>query len=90
MKRNYDMIFNAVFSEYFTNLRHEKKLTRQDVAYFLHLNPNTLCGYEMGTRDVPLSILKDMCKFYGLDFLETFKYLDAETTKRERNGKQIP
>ena len=86
MKRNYDKIFNAVFSEYFTKVRHEKGLTRHDVAYYLHLNPNTFGGYEMGSRDVPISVMKDMCKFYGLDFLETFKYLDAETTKRERNG----
>ena len=84
MKRRYDALFNDVFSEYFISLRKSKGLTKEKVGYYLHLPKATFSAYETGTRDCPLSVMKEMCEFYGVDFIETFKYLDEETTKRER------
>lgn len=83
MKDVYNKKFNEVFSEYFIALRKEKNYTRKEVAYFIHLNENTFLCYETGTRDVPISVFKRMCKFYNIDFYKTFIYLDQETTKRE-------
>jgi transcriptional regulator with XRE-family HTH domain len=82
--RKYDEIFNDVFSEYFVGLRKSKGLTKDKVAYYLHLPKSTFNSYETGTRDCPLSVMKAVCEFYGVDFIEAFKYLDDETTKRER------
>lgn len=86
MKRSYEKTFSLVFSEFFLARRHEKGLTKKDVAYYLHLSKATFNGYETGTRECPISVMKEMCKFYGLDFIETFRYLDQETTKRERQN----
>lgn len=87
MKRAFDQFFNDVFSEYFINLRKEKRYTRTEVAKRLHINLNTLTCYEKGSRDIPISVLKELCNFYGVDFYETFKYICEESSRRENASK---
>lgn len=89
MKRVFDKYFNEVFSEYFTNLRKETRYTRTEVAKHLRINLNTFSCYEKGTRDVPISVMRDMCSFYGIDFYDTFKQICDESIRRENASKQV-
>lgn len=91
MKRVYDRYFNEVFSEYFIALRKEKRYTRTDVAKLLNYNLNTFTCYEKGTRDIPISVMRELCKFYGVDFYDTFRYICEESDRREKeaNGGKV-
>lgn len=85
MKKNYDKMYNKVFSEYFTKMRLQNKLSRQSVADKIGIKNPTYTCYERGTRDCPLSVFKNLCSFYNVDFIETIKKLDDEVTRRLLN-----
>lgn len=84
----YDDKFKEVFSEYFTELRKQRKMSRQTLSDFMGLPLSTFTCYEMGLRDCPLSVFKRLCAFYGIDYVDTFKMLDKEATARERKVHQ--
>lgn len=72
----YDDLYRKTFGDYFTYLRKSKGISRVFVAERIGVNQNTLVCYEKGTRDCPLSVMKKLCGFYGLDFVETFRELN--------------
>ncbi len=47
-------------------LREERDLTQQQIADTLNCKQNTYQQYESGRRQIPLEILKKLCKFYGV------------------------
>lgn len=83
--KNYDNTFNIVFGEYFTGIRKSRGMTRRYVANYLQINEATLLAYEFGTRSCPLSVFKQLCQFYQLDYVQTFHELDIITTARENH-----
>lgn len=84
MKKNIDPM-DVFIGNYFTDLRIDHRYTQTQVCDLLNLSQSTYCGYERGTRALPLNVMKKLCILYHLDFYEVFKYLDKET---ERLGLQ--
>ena len=82
MKDNYDQVYNDVFKDYFTDLRKQKRYTRKHVAERIGVKQPTYTCYEQGLRTCPLSVLKKLCNLYEIDFIETFKFLDEEVSRR--------
>ena len=46
------------------NLREENGYTQAHVAEYLHVKQNTYSQYENGKRDLPISVLIALAKFY--------------------------
>lgn len=47
------------------DLREDRNLTQADIAKHLHIKQNTYCQYENGQRQLPLSCLIELAKFYN-------------------------
>lgn len=80
----YDEVYRKLFGEYFTDLRKSKGISRIFVAEKTGINMNTLACYEKGSRDCPLSVMKKLCAFYDLDFVETFRELNEICEKKTK------
>lgn len=87
MKRSYDKVYNELFSEFFKDLRLNNHYSMKYVSDKLDINYNTYVCYEKGTRGCPMSVFKNICTFYNVDFLTTIKQLDDEATRRLLNDK---
>lgn len=81
---DYDKLFMKYLGEYFQELRQERRLTRKELSQFLKVNENTLFFYETGKRDMPLSLFKNLCLFFGKDYVETFNEIDKKASKNEK------
>lgn len=46
------------------DLREDSNLTQQEVANHLCIKQNTYCQYENGHRQLPISYLIELAKFY--------------------------
>ena len=46
------------------DLREDNNLTQEEVAKYLHIKQNTYSQYENGQRQLPLSCLIALAKFY--------------------------
>jgi len=46
------------------DLREDNNLTQEDVAKHLHIKQNTYSQYENGQRQIPLTCLIELAKFY--------------------------
>lgn len=46
------------------DLREDSNLTQEEVAKYLHIKQNTYSQYENGQRQLPLSCLIALAKFY--------------------------
>ena len=46
------------------DLREDNDLTQSDIANYLHIKQNTYSQYENGQRQLPLSCLIALAKFY--------------------------
>ena len=86
MKDEYSIAFNEAVSDFLIDLRQKSRRTYSDVAYFLNLKPGTYYSYENGTRDIPIKVLKDVCRFHNVDFYESFRSIDkaAEAKLKKR------
>lgn len=71
--------------EYFTRLRIENRYTQEQISDILGINRSSYAKYEKGSRGLPFSVFKKLCKLYHLDFFETFKFLDKELEKKGLN-----
>ena len=47
------------------DLREDRNMTQAEVANYLHIRQNTYSQYENGQRQLPLSCLIALAKFYG-------------------------
>ena len=63
-----------------TDLRKEHKLSQQDVANILHCQREVYRRHEKGIRDIPVSSVVTLAKYYNV----SVDYLLGETDKRER------
>lgn len=63
-----------------TDLRKEFKLTQQNIADLLHCQREVYRRYEKGIRDIPISYLIVLAKYYNV----SIDFLLGETDKRER------
>ena len=62
-------------------LRKKKELTQKDISTFLEISPTLYSFYESGKKEIPISILSKLAKFYNtsIDFIvedtdEIFRY----------------
>ena len=46
------------------DLREDNNLTQEQVAKYLHVKQNTYSQYENGQRQIPISVLISLAKFY--------------------------
>ncbi|MBQ2901005.1 MAG: helix-turn-helix transcriptional regulator [Agathobacter sp.] len=63
-----------------TDLRKEHNLTQQDIADLLHCQREVYRRHEKGIRDIPISSVIVLAKYYKV----SVDYLLGETDKRER------
>ena len=47
-------------------MRQSRSLTQADVAESLHIKQNTYSQYENGVRQIPISLLVELAKFYNV------------------------
>ncbi len=47
------------------DLREDADLTQSDIAQLLHIRQSTYSQYESGNRQLPLSVLIALAKFYN-------------------------
>ena len=47
------------------DLREDCDLTQKEIADYLHIKQNTYCQYENGQRQIPLSCLIALARFYN-------------------------
>ena len=62
------------------DLRKEHHLTQQDVANLLHCQREVYRRYEKGIRDIPVSNILTLARYYNV----SVDYFLGETDKRER------
>ena len=48
-------------------LREENDLTQAQLAKVLHIAQNTYCNYENGVREIPLELLIQLSRYYGVN-----------------------
>lgn len=46
------------------DVREDRDLTQREVAAYLHIGQNTYSQYENGQRQLPVSVLVALAKFY--------------------------
>lgn len=46
------------------DVREDRDLTQREVAAYLHIGQNTYSQYENGQRQLPVSVLISLAKFY--------------------------
>ena len=53
------------------DLREDLDLTQSELAEYLHIKQNTYSQYENGQRQIPLSLLIELTRYYdtSLDYL---------------------
>ena len=54
----------TTFSERLTELRKERGLTLKQVSAALSIPLQTYANYEHGTRQPPIELIVEICKFY--------------------------
>ena len=47
------------------DLREDKDLTQREIAEHLHIKQNTYSQYENGQRQIPITLLISLAKFYN-------------------------
>ncbi len=63
------------------NLREDNDLSQRFIADYLHCSQVAYSYYELGRRDLPVSVVIRLADFYGC----STDYLLGLTDKRERN-----
>ena len=48
------------------DLREDSDLTQKIIADFLHIKQNTYSQYENGQRQIPIDMLIELARFYGV------------------------
>ena len=63
------------------DLREDADLTQKELASILHVSQNTYSQYENGVRQLPISILIQLSRFYNV----STDYILQLTNNPERN-----
>lgn len=63
------------------NLREDNDLSQRFIVDYLHCSQVSYSYYELGRRDMPISVLIQLADFYGC----STDYLLGLTDKKERN-----
>ena len=72
---------DAYVGKYFTDLRISHRYTQDQISEILGISRATYCTYEIGTRGLPMKIMKKLCTLYHLNFYKVFEDLDKECEK---------
>ena len=62
------------------NLREDSDLTQAEIAKILHTSQRAYSYYERGERDMPISMLIKLARYYNV----SVDYLLGETKSRKR------
>lgn len=73
---DYDKEFQKKLREYVSLLRKERKKTMEEVSDYLSISKALYSRYEKGSRNIPLSILRNICEYYGVDYYKSFQIID--------------
>ena len=57
---------------YFKSLRERKNLSLKDVSDRFKISKTALYQYENGMRKIPMKLIDELCKFYGVSMADTF------------------
>ncbi|KZL93583.1 helix-turn-helix domain-containing protein [Clostridium magnum] len=78
-----------LFHERLKGLREDKDLTQQEVAEALHIERNTLSGYEIGYREPNLDMLVKIADYFDttLDYLLCRTSLKVSFSKLYKKNK---
>ena len=58
-------------------LRHQKKWTQEDLAFYANINKNYLCDLENGRRNPSLDILERIALAFNISLEELFKGIET-------------
>ena len=47
-------------------IREDKDIKQKDIAAYLNVSQNTYSQYENGVRQIPISLLVELAKFYNV------------------------
>lgn len=54
------------YCERIKELREDNDLTQKTIAQYLNIAQNTYSQYENGHRDLPITVLLKLCRFYSV------------------------
>lgn len=61
-------------------MREDNDLTQSDIADILHISQRAYSHYKNGTREISVSILIDLARYYNV----SIDYLLGEASKKDR------
>lgn len=67
------------------DLREDHDLSQKDVATTLHCSQQAYSYYENGSRDLPISMLRKLCLFYGVSADYILGLSDDPTPSKRKN-----
>lgn len=87
----YDENYRNVMAEYFFYLRKDSGKTYETVANAINVNPNTFYNYEKAKRDIPMSVIINLCEYFGKNYIEVMEHVNnraTEITLRQQNNEK--
>ena len=69
----FDRAYMQAVGEFLSEKRKMSGRTLDDIAFVIDIKWNTLYKYERGDRQIPIEVLQKLCRFYNVDFLQTFR-----------------
>lgn len=89
----YDENYRNVMAEYFFYLRKDSGKTYETVAKAIGVLPNTFYNYEKAKRDMPMSVIVNLCEHFGKNYVEVMEYVNKRATeitlRQQTNEEQI-
>ena len=61
-----NMRYEVLKFENIRNLRIDRGYTQREIAEYLHIKQNTYSQYETGQRQIPIPLLIELSRFYGV------------------------
>ena len=77
---NVNEVISKMYFHRIMDLRKENNLTQQDIANLLHCQREVYRRHEKGIRDIPISSIITLAKYYNV----SVDYILGETDNRER------
>ena len=75
---------NIVIGKHMAELRAKFNLSQKEICQVIGVNRNTYKDYEIGSRTIPLQILRDLSKFYKVSSNYFFEDMPELTEKEQQ------
>ncbi len=70
----FDIVFARKFGKKIKDLRTEKEITQEELAFSANISPSYMSAIERGITDTTISTAKRLAKALQVDVYELFKY----------------